>query len=88
MLFMVIERFRNGDARPIRERFKREGRMMPADVTYHGSWIDDGQMRCFQVMEAPSAEALQPWIEKWKDLVAFEVVRVVSSQEFWSKSPT
>jgi hypothetical protein len=32
MLFLVIEKFRNRDAVPIGERFRREGRMMPGDV--------------------------------------------------------
>ncbi len=32
MLFMVIERFRNKDPKPIGERFKRRGRMMPEGV--------------------------------------------------------
>jgi len=29
MLFMVIERFKNGDPKPIGQRFRREGRMLP-----------------------------------------------------------
>ena len=88
MLFMVIETFRNGEAKAIGERFKREGRMLPAEVTYHASWIDEVKMRCFQVMEAPSLVALEPSIEKWNDLVEFQVVPVVSSREFWSKAQT
>ena len=86
MLLMVIETFRNGDTKAIGERFKREGRMLPPDVTYHASWIDEQKMRCFQVMEAPSAAALEPWILQWKDLVEFEIVPVVTSSEFWSKA--
>ncbi|HYL63484.1 MAG TPA: DUF3303 family protein [Candidatus Methylomirabilis sp.] len=83
MLFLVIETFR--DVQAIGERFQSEGRMLPPDVVYHASWIDEEKMRCFQIMEAPSEEALQPWMEKWKDLVEFEVVPVVNSSEFWSK---
>jgi hypothetical protein len=30
MLFMVIERFKQGDPQPIGERFARQGRMLPA----------------------------------------------------------
>lgn len=83
MLFMVIERFRNADAGPIGSRFAQRGRMMPPDVTYHASWIDPARSRCFQVMEAPTAEALKPWTDAWSDLVEFEVVPVLTSKEFW-----
>jgi len=32
MLFMVIERFKHGDPKPIGERFRRGGRMLPEGV--------------------------------------------------------
>ena len=85
MLFLVIEKFRNRDAVPIGERFRREGRMMPADVAYVASWVDAAEARCFQIMEAPSAESLAPWIRCWEDLVEFEVVPVETSAEFWAR---
>lgn len=81
---MVIERFKNGDPQPIGERFRAEGRMMPDGVAYHASWVDRAQMRCFQLMEAPSAESLDAWICCWNDLVDFEVVPVLPSAEFWT----
>ena len=84
MLFMVIERFKHGDPRPIGERFARAGRMLPAGVTYHASWVDATGTRCFQVMESPRAESLDPWIERWRDLIDFEVVPVLTSTDFWS----
>jgi hypothetical protein len=40
MLFMVIEQFKNGDAAPIGERFRKCGRMMPEGVVYQGRWDD------------------------------------------------
>jgi hypothetical protein len=40
MLFMVIERFKHGDATLIGERFKRRGRMLSEGVAYHASWVD------------------------------------------------
>jgi Protein of unknown function (DUF3303) len=85
MLFMVIEHFKNGDARPIRDRFLGQGRLMPDGVVYHASWIDPERARCFQVMEAESLELLQTWISRWSDLVDFEVVPVLSSQEYWAE---
>jgi len=85
MLFMVIERFKDGDEKRIGERFRNHGRMMPDDVRYHASWLDAQTMRCWQVMEAPSRAALDPWIEKWHDLMDFEVVAVETSAEFWAE---
>ncbi len=85
MLLMVVEHFRDGDGHAIRERFLREGRMLPAGVSYHGSWIDASGGRCFQLMEAVDAAALEPWTARWNDLVAFEIVPVVSSNEYWAK---
>ena len=85
MLFMVIETFRNGDAKAVGDRFRRDGRMLPPDVIYHTSWMDEESMRCYQIMEAPHPQSLNPWIERWKDLVEFEVVPVVTSSEFWSR---
>ena len=84
MLFMVIERFKNGDPKPISERFKRKGRMMPEGVVYHASWIDPAAARCFQVMEADSAEKLQQWAANWADLADFEIVPVLTSQDYWA----
>jgi hypothetical protein len=81
MLFMVIERFK--DTRQVGERFLRQGRMLPDNVTYHASWIESDTGRCFQLMEAPSRESLEPWLRAWVDLMEFEVVPVVTSAEFW-----
>jgi hypothetical protein len=85
MLLMVIERFKNGDAKSIGDRFRRDGRMLPEGVIYHASWVDPASARCFQLMEAPNPESLAPWISRWDDLVEFEVVPVLSSADFWSK---
>jgi hypothetical protein len=58
MLFMVIEHFKFGNATSITERFRSKGRMLPEDVAYHASWMEPTGERCYQVMEAPSPEAL------------------------------
>jgi hypothetical protein len=87
MLFMVVERFRREDVPRIGERFARCGRMLPEGVAYLASWLEDGAgdiARCFQVMEAPDAAALKPWMECWEDLAQFEVVPVRTSAEFWA----
>ena len=87
MLFMVIERFEHGDAQAIGNRFKQSGRRLPEGVAYHSSWVDLTGTRCFQIMEAPQLESLNPWIERWHDLTDFEIVPVLTSAEFWAKTP-
>jgi hypothetical protein len=82
MLFMVIEHFK--DVPAILERFRAKGRMLPEGVTYQASWVDSGGDRCFQLMEAPDEEAMRPWLAAWNDVVEFEVVRVLTSAEYWS----
>jgi Protein of unknown function (DUF3303) len=85
MLFMVIEYFKRGDARPVGEWFRRSGRMLPEGAAYHGSWVDSKGARYFQVMEAPNREFLDLWVSRWDDLVEFDIVPVQTSADFWSK---
>jgi hypothetical protein len=87
MLFMVIERFKHGDPRPVGERFKQAGRMLPEGLVYHASWLESAGGRCFQVMEAPHADLLKSWMSRWDDLIDFEVIPVETSGEFWAKIP-
>ena len=84
MLFMVIEHFKNGNTSSIGERFRRLGRILPEGVIYHASWVDSAGARCFQVMEAPDVELINLWVERWNDLVDFEIVPVATSEAFWS----
>lgn len=85
MLYMVIERFKKQDVPAIGERFQRQGRMLPEGLLYHASWMDAAGSRCFQLMETADPSLLQKWIARWADLVEFEVVPVLTSQEFWSQ---
>jgi hypothetical protein len=77
---MVIETFVQG-ARPVYERAAEKGRMLPTGVLYLDSWIDESLQRCFQLMEADDPSALDEWIGEWSDLVAFEIVPLISSSE-------
>ncbi len=85
MLFMIVERFKEGSVGSISERFERNGRMLPADVLYHASWVDVTGTCCFQVMEAPNRESIDCWVRCWEDLVNFEIVPVLTSADFWAQ---
>lgn len=76
---MVVEKFKNGEAKPVYQRFQEKGRMMPEGLIYKQSWVDAGFNRCFQLMECDDAGLLQEWIFEWQDLVEFEVFPVVES---------
>jgi len=81
MLFMVVERFRNQDARAVYRRFRERGRGAPEGLTYVGSWIEANFDRCFQLMECEDVRLLQQWVAFWSDLIEFEIVPVAPSAE-------
>ena len=81
MLFMVIERFKNRDAKAVYRRFRDQGRMAPDGLTYVESWVEANFDRCFQLMECDDARLLQRWVAFWSDLIEFEIVPVVPSAE-------
>ena len=82
MQFMVIERFRSAQAvAEVYRRFAEQGRMLPEGLSYVSSWIEPSFARCFQVMECEDARLLQAWVLRWHDLVDFEIVPVLTSQE-------
>lgn len=81
MLFMVIEHFRDRDAKAVYARFRDKGRLAPDGLSYVGSWIEANFDRCFQLMECSDARLLQAWILEWGDLADFEIVPVVPSKE-------
>jgi hypothetical protein len=81
MLFMVVETFRNGDAKSAYRRFRDTGRVMPEGLSYVGSWTTADLGRCFQLMETSDVTLLQKWVADWADLVEFEIVPVVTGKE-------
>jgi Protein of unknown function (DUF3303) len=81
MLFMVIERFKDRDAKAVYRRLRDQGRGAPEGLRYVGSWIEASFARCFQLMECDDACQLQQWVAFWGDLVEFEIVPVVPSTE-------
>ena len=81
MLYMVIERFRPGQAPAVYQRAREHGRMLPSGLTYVSSWVEPSFARCFQVMECEDPSLFQPWISAWEDLVEFEIIPVITSSE-------
>ena len=81
MLYMVVEKFRNGNPVPVYSRFREHGRLAPEGLTYLSSWVDEKLERCFQLMETDDRHLLDEWMEHWTDLVEFELYAVVSSAE-------
>jgi hypothetical protein len=81
MLFMVIETYRDGDAKPVYRRFKEKGRLAPKGVRYISSWVTTDFERCFQVMDCDSRILLEEWMSHWSDIVQFEVIPVLTSEK-------
>lgn len=79
MLYMVIERFKDGDPVPVYRRLRDSGRMTPEGLSFVSSWVDASLERCFQLMETSDPDLLGKWIAGWGDIVDFEVVPVISS---------
>ena len=81
MLFMVIEKYRDGDPKPVYRRFKEKGRMCPQGARYLSSWVTTDFERCFQVMDCDDRMLLDEWMANWNDIVDFEVHPVMTSAE-------
>lgn len=81
MLYMIIERFRDGGAVPVYRRFRDEGRLAPEGLRYVSSWITLDMTVCYQVMEADDPALIAQWTDRWSDLVDFEVIPVRTSAE-------
>jgi hypothetical protein len=80
-LYMVIERFKNGDAVPVYRRFRDQGRMAPDGLSYVSSWIDDKMTHCYQIMETSNRALIDKWIANWSDIIDFEIYPVCTSKE-------
>ncbi len=85
MLYMIVEHFKNRDARPVYRRFQAQGRLAPEGLTYVSSWVDEQFQHCFQLMETEDRNLLDEWIANWDDLVDFEVFPVMTSTEAAAK---
>ena len=78
---MIIEIYKPGRRQDIYHRFLQKGRMLPPGVEHVNSWVDEPLERCYQIMKSDSIELLNDWINNWHDLIDFEVIPVISSEE-------
>jgi hypothetical protein len=53
--------------------------MLPDGLEYIDSWLSEDGTRCFQLMKTDHVELFKLWVEKWNDLVDFEVVPLIQS---------
>jgi hypothetical protein len=81
MQFMVIETFRDQDAKAVYRRLRDKGRMMPEGLFFVSSWVAADLGRCFQLMECDDITRLQKWAAEWSDLMAFEIIPVVPGKD-------
>jgi hypothetical protein len=77
MLFMVIETFRNQDAKAAYRRFRDKGRMLPDRVGFVSSYVTADLGRCFQLMEADDVTALS---DGWRN---GRISRRLRSSRLW-----
>jgi hypothetical protein len=81
MLFMVVEKFRNQDAKTIYRRLRDKGRSMPDGLKFVSSYVSADVARCFQLMECDDVTLLQRWVAEWSDLMECEIVPVVAGKD-------
>jgi hypothetical protein len=81
MLYMVVERFKEGAAPEIYRRLRDKGRMMPEGLEYLSSWIDLDFKTCYQLMRTEEESLFRRWTDAWSDLMEFEIAPVCTSAE-------
>jgi hypothetical protein len=81
MLYMVVEKFKEGAAAQVYRRARANGRLLPEGLNYVSSWVDLDFKRCFQLMQTDDASLFAEWIREWSDLVEFEIIPVRTSAE-------
>jgi hypothetical protein len=80
MRYMVIETFTQG-ARPVYERARDRGRMLPDGLEYVESWVMEGLGGCFQLMETDDPALFDTWTAQSADRAEFEIMPVLASAD-------
>ena len=55
--------------------------MLPEGLIYIDSWLSADKNTCFQLMQSENFFLFQQWIEKWDDLVRFEIIELGEQPE-------
>lgn len=84
--FLVIENYKPGKTSEIYQRFPKHGRMLADKVQYIDCWVEENLQICYQIMKSKGLEKLNGWMEHWNDLVNFEIIPVLSSEEATEKA--
>jgi hypothetical protein len=84
-VYMVIEKFKNGDAVPVYRRFQECGSLGPPGLFYVSTWVSNELDRCYQTVETEDPALLDQWIANWSDLIDFEVDSVHLAQTTQSR---
>ena len=80
MLFMVVFTFQAKDREAVVARFQETGGPPPEGVRMVGRWHDAGMHRGFALAESNDLETVAKWCHRWADLIAFEVVPVLTDE--------
>jgi len=81
MIYLVIENFKNRNAKEIYKCLREKGRMIPVGLKYISSWIQTDYEKCFQLMECDDIALFREWMSHWSDLMDFEFHSVITSKE-------
>jgi hypothetical protein len=81
MLYMVIERFKDGAAPEIYRRLRKEGRHVVDGLEYVASWVDLDFAICWQIMKTDDRALLEAWCRAGREFVDFEIVAVRTSAD-------
>ena len=81
MLYMIIERSRDGNAIPVYRCFRDRGRLASAELHDVACWVTTDLSRCYQVMECDDRALLDARMAQWSDLVDFEMETVMTSAD-------
>ncbi len=78
--YMCIEYFNEGCLDKIYSRLEQKGRMLPDGLYFINSWVNRSENICFQLMKTHDPKLFDIWMEKWSDLVTFQLFEVQSTQ--------
>ena len=70
------------------DRFHQNGRLMPEGLNFVASWTESDLNRCFQLMETQNESLFEEWMMNWKDLIEFEIAKVMTGAEASSLFPS